>query len=153
MTNNYILRRIRYTFDFNYSKMVAIFALGNRIVAREEVDGWLKKEDNSAYKECTDMQLAIFLNGFICYHRGRRKGEQPKPEAHLTNNIILVKLKIALSLKTEDILEILNLSNCSISVHELSALFRKPGNRKYRECKDQILRNFLNGMEIKYRKN
>ena len=71
----------------------------------------------------------------------------------MTNNIVFTKLKIALNLKAEDILEILVLVDFKLSKHELSALFRKPGNRHYRECKDQILRNFLKGLQLKYRNN
>jgi uncharacterized protein YehS (DUF1456 family) len=47
--------------------------------------------------------------------------------------------------------EILELAEFRLSKHELSAFFRKPGHKHYRECKDQILRNFLQGMQIKYR--
>jgi uncharacterized protein YehS (DUF1456 family) len=64
-----------------------------------------------------------------------------------------MKLKIALNLKAEDVLEILELAEFRISKHELSAFFRKPGHKHYRECKDQILRNFLQGMQLKYRGN
>ncbi|MGB1018964.1 MAG: DUF1456 family protein, partial [Chitinophagales bacterium] len=38
------------------------------------------------------------------------------------------------------------------SKHELSAFFRKPDQKQYRQCKDQFLRNFLYGMELKYKK-
>ncbi len=62
-----------------------------------------------------------------------------------------MKLKIALNLKAEDVLDILELADFRISKHELSALFRRPGHKHYRECKDQILRNFLTGMQLKYR--
>jgi len=75
----------------------------------------------------------------------------PEPEQRLTNNIIFRKLKIALNLKAEDILEIMKLAGIRISKHELSAFFRKPDHKNYRECKDQILRNFLKGVQIKYR--
>ena len=43
MTNNDILRRIRYTFDFNDSKMIAVFKLADYQVAREQISDWLKK--------------------------------------------------------------------------------------------------------------
>ncbi|MFK7899908.1 MAG: DUF1456 family protein, partial [Cyclobacteriaceae bacterium] len=49
-------------------------------------------------------------------------------------------------------LAILDLANLRVSKHELSAFFRKPGQSQYRLCKDQILRNFLHGMQMKYRK-
>ncbi len=153
MTNNDILRRIRYTFNFKDLKMVAIFALADHQVTREQISNWLRKDDDEAFQECSDTQLAIFLNGFINDRRGRKEGPQPNPEQNLTNNIILRKIKIALDLQADDILKILNLVNVNISKHELSAFFRKPGHKHYRDCLDQILRNFMNGMQLKYRDN
>ena len=47
--------------------------------------------------------------------------------------------------------DLLKLAGLEISKHELSAFFRKPGQNQYRECKDQVLRNFLSGMGMKYR--
>lgn len=62
-----------------------------------------------------------------------------------------MKLKIALNLKAEDVLEIMALADLKISKHELSAFFRKPAHKHFRECQNQILRNFLKGMQLKYR--
>jgi len=151
MTNNDILRRIRYIFDFDDSKMIAVFGQADHQVSREQISVWLKKDDDPAYQACSDTQLAIFLNGLINDIRGRKEGAQAEPEKRLTNNIILKKLKIALNLQAEDVLEILQLAGFQLSKHELSAFFRKPGHKHYRECKDQILRNFLQGMQLKYR--
>lgn len=153
MTNNDILRRIRYIFDLSDSKMIAIFKQADYEATREQISDWLKKDDDPAFKECSDTQLAIFLNGWINEKRGKREGAQPEPEKRLTNNIVFMKLRIALDLKAEDILEIMALANLCISKHELSAFFRKPGHKHYRECKDQILRNFLKGVQLKYRAN
>lgn len=151
MNNNDVLRRIRYAFDFSDSKMIAIFESADYPVTREQISAWLKKDDDPAFLKCSDAQLAIFLNGFINVRRGKKEGQQPKPEQRLTNNIIFRKLKIALDLKAEDILEILSLSDVRISKHELSAFFRKPDHKHYRVCKDQILRNFIYGVQQKYR--
>ena len=153
MTNNDILRRIRYTFDIDDSKMIAIFSLAEFRVTREQISDWLKKEDDPAYKNCSDNTLAIFLNGLIIDKRGKKDGPQPKPEKRLNNNMIFMKLKIALNLKADDVLEIMNLADLRISKHELSAFFRRPDHKHYRDCKDQILRNFLHGMQLKYRPN
>jgi len=151
VTNNDILRRIRYTFDFDDAKMIAIFGLADHQVTREQLSDWLKKDDDSAFQECGDVHLAIFLNGLIIDRRGKKEGAQTEPEHPLTNNIIFRKLKIALDLQAEDILAILNLADMHISKHELSAFFRKPGHKHYRECQDQVFRNFLNGLQLKYR--
>ena len=151
MTNNDVLRRIRYIFDFNDTKMIAVFGSADHQVTRAEISDWLKKDNDPAYQKCSDALLAIFLNGLINDKRGRKEGEQPEPEQRLNNNIVFMKLKIALNLKAEDVLQIMDLANFSISKGELSSFFRRPGHKHYRECKDQILRNFLKGMQLKYR--
>ncbi len=150
MTNNDILRRLRYIFNFGDSKMIAVFALADHQVTRGQISNWLKKDDDPAYQECNDTLLAIFLNGLINDKRGKKEGPQPEPEQRLTNNIIFRKLRIALNLKAEDILEIMDLADLRISKHELSAFFRRPDHKHYRDCKDQILRNFLKGVQLKY---
>lgn len=151
MDNNDILRRIRYTLDLNDTKMISIFSLADYAVTREQISDWLKKDEDPAMKKINDITLATFLNGLIIDRRGKKEGPQPVPEKRLTNNIVFTKLKIAMNLKAEDILEILNLSGVTISKHELSAFFRKPDHKHYRECKDQILRNFIHGLQLKYR--
>ncbi|WP_420745728.1 DUF1456 family protein [Photobacterium damselae] len=151
MTNNDILRRIRYTFDFKDKAMVDIFAQAEVTVTEEQVVSWLEREDDSAYIKMSDSELASFLNGLINLKRGKREGEQPEPESRLTNNMVFQKLRIALNLKAEEILEVLELANFRLSKHELSAFFRKPENKHYRECKDQILRNFLLGVQLQLR--
>ena len=151
MTNNDILRRIRYILDLSDSQMISIFSLADHPVTREQISAWLKKDDDPAYQKCSDTKLAIFLNGLINDKRGKKEGLQPEPEKRLTNNIIFVKLKIALNLKADDICEIMALANFPVGKHELSAFFRRPDHKHYRECKDQILRNFLKGVQLKYR--
>ncbi len=151
MTNNDILRRIRYIFDLSDSKMIDVFGLADLQVTRSQISDWLKKEDDPAFQECSDALLAVFLNGLINDKRGKKEGPKPSPEQVLTNNIIFRKLRIALDLKTDDIIEIMGLTDVRISKHELSAFFRKPDNRHYRGCKDQVLRNFLKGVQKKYR--
>lgn len=151
MTNNDILRRIRYTFDYNDTKMIDLFKQADLEVSRAEISDWLKKDDDTDYKDLTDIQLATFLNGLINDKRGKKDGPQPEAEKRLSNNIIFRKLKIALNLQADDILEILAIAELRISNHELSAFFRKKGHKHYRQCQDQVLRNFLSGMQQKYR--
>lgn len=153
MINNDILRRIRYIFDFSDSQMVALFALAETAVSQAELIDWLRKEEDPAFKGMNDIQLAGFLNGLIIEKRGKKEGPQAPLERQLNNNIIFNKLKIALELKAEDVLDIMQLAGFRISKHELSAFFRKPDHKHYRECKDQILRNFLKGLQVKYRGN
>ena len=104
MTNSDILRRLRYVFDFSDLKMIALFKLADYDVQQTEICNWLRKDDDPLLVEITDKELAIFLNGLIIERRGKRDGPQPEPEDPLSNNMILRKLKIALDLKTDDML-------------------------------------------------
>lgn len=151
MNNNDIIRRLRYTFDFNDSTMIKLFKNGGKSVNREEISAWLKKDDDENQVKLYDIDLATFLNGFIVDKRGKREGPIPKPEKTLINNLIFRKLKIALNLIDQDIVDILALVDMRFSKHEINAFFRKPTQSQYRLCKDQILRNFLHGLQLKYR--
>ena len=153
MNYNDILRRVRYTFDFNDDRMIKLFALGGHEVTRAQISDWLKKEDDPAYVETDDLILAIFLNGLIIDRRGKKDGVELIPEKRLNNNIIFRKFKIALNLKDDDIVKIFKLVDLRVSKHEISALLRNPKQNQYRQCKDQFLRNFLHGMQVKYRDN
>ena len=153
MTNNDTLRRLRYTFDLSDQQMIDIFALAGKKVERAEVVNWLKKDDDPYFKSIYDKDLAYFLNGFIILKRGKREGPLPIAEKTLSNNLVMKKLKIALNLKTEDIIDILDLANLRVGKHEITALFRKPTQSQFRLCKDQFLRNFLHGLQIRYKQD
>ena len=112
----------------------------------------------SANTECTKSELVCFLNGFIIFKRGQ---QEQKPEQHAKdksaiakniNNILLKKLKIALSLTSEDMLNIFECAEVIVTKMELSALFRTEGHKNYRKCGDDIAIGFLKGLAIKYSK-
>lgn len=153
VTNNDVLRRLRYTFNFNDQKMIDLFNLAKLTVSREQISYWLKKEDDPQVVNCTDVQLATFLNGLIIDKRGARDGETPPAEKRMNNNLVLNKLKIALALRAEDVLDMMSTSGIRMTKPELSAFFRKPDHKHYRECKDQFLRNFIQAIDTKYHVN
>lgn len=151
MTYNDILVRLRYTFDYTDAELVTIFAAAEHAVTKDQIKNWLSSEENPSYVPLTDNDLAHFLNGLINHRRGKRPGPQPVAEKRLNNNLIVTKLKIALNLKGEDIINLLDLADFRLSNHELSAFFRKPDNRHYRVLNDQVLRYFLRGLQMKFR--
>lgn len=151
MDNNDILRRIRFSFDFNDDKMIRLFELGGYVVTRSDVSDWLKKEEDEAFDPLSDHMLAVFLNGLIVDRRGEKEGGLPEPEEWLNNNMVLRKLKIALDLKSDDILAMYQSIDKPISAHELSAFLRNPKQHQYRPCNDQYLRHFLMGIQKKYK--
>lgn len=66
----------------------------------------------------------------------------------MTNNDIMKKLRVALHLRNDQIIEIMKLVDFNVSASELGAIFRKEDHDNYKECGDQFLRNFLNGLII-----
>ena len=151
MTNNDCLRRIRYILDLSDSQMMNIFTQANQDVTRAEVSAWLKKDDDPDFVKCRDITFATFLNGLIIEKRGKKEGTQAEPEHRLNNNIIFMKLKIAFNLQAEAIVSILALADLRVSKSELSAFFRRPDHKHFRKCQDQILRNFLKGLQLQHR--
>ena len=153
MTNNDVLRRIRYTLDLDDADVIRIFSLGNLEVTRSQISAWLKKDDAEDFERCKDVEFAAFLNGLIVDKRGPRDGPAHENEQKLNNNQVFAKLRIAFNLRADEVLELLASGGLKLSKHELSAFFRKPAHKHWRECKDQCLRSFLKGLQAKYREN
>lgn len=147
MTNNDILRRLRYALNLPDGLAVKIFALGGKDASPAELALWMTKEDEPGHTPCRDEVLGAFLDGFITLRRGPRPEGSPTPVAErLTNNLILKKLRIALAWQEEEVLAALATGGMTVSKNELSALFRKPGQKNFKPCGDQLLRAFLTGM-------
>ncbi|MDR6120497.1 uncharacterized protein YehS (DUF1456 family) [Bacillus sp. SLBN-46] len=165
MENNDILIRLRYALDIKNTDMVEIFKLGGVEVTKEEVLKILtKSNDDVDYEEdneedvikCNNKMFESFLNGLITFKRGRQEPKPGQPDRpqfskESVNNILLKKLKIALSLTSEDMIDILDSAGITITKGELSALLRKVGHKNYKECGDKYARNFLKGLAIQYR--
>lgn len=66
----------------------------------------------------------------------------------MSNNDIMKKLRVALSLNSDQIIEICKLVNFTVTKSELGDIFRNEDHPNYKKCGDQILRNFLNGLVI-----
>jgi uncharacterized protein YehS (DUF1456 family) len=156
MYKNDILRRLRYALNISNSAMAGIFKLAGHDISESAILAILKKEGEEGYVECSDTELELFLDGLIIQNRGKKETADSeliiKSELLLTNNIILKKLRIALDFKENDMLEMFKLSEFEITKPELTALFRRKGHKNYKVCGDQIMKNFLQGLTIYYRK-
>lgn len=164
MNNNDILIRLRYALDIKDTDMIEIFKLGGVTVTREELKKLLIKPDSTTTADntgmaCDNHRLESFLNGMIIFKRGKKEqkpGEKENQEFIIkdsrgVNNVMLKKVKIALSLTSDDMLQIFKNVGIDLSNSELSAVLRKEGQRNYKECQDRYARNFLKGLSMKYR--
>jgi len=146
MGYNHVLRKLRYAFDYSGPQMIEIFNNVNIDVSLEQVDAWLMKEHLDGFAEISNADMNSFLDGFIIKHRGKKDGQEIERNDFLDNNLVFRKVKIALSLKDTDIVELLSLSKFVMSKSEINAFFRNPEHGKYRRCQDQVLRVFLQGV-------
>ena len=148
MTNNDSLRRLRYALDLTDTQMVAVFGLGGQTVTEAQVCAFMISEEDEGAAMCTDAIFGGFLDGLIIDRRGPPPAGRvaPPPSQKLTNNTKLKKLRIALNLHEDAMLSILLAGGHPLSRGELTALFRKPQHKHYRECGDQVLRKFLSGL-------
>ncbi|PHH98303.1 DUF1456 family protein [Fusobacterium polymorphum] len=155
MTNNDFLRRLRYALNIKDNVMVQIFKKGNIVLTREDVVDYLKKDIDEGFKKLNNNDLIAFLDGLIIQKRGKREDGTPIPQVKVTknnlNNILLRKLRIALSFKSYDMIKIFKLGGIEISEGELSALFRSEDHKNYKECGDKYIRVFLKGLTEFYR--
>ena len=167
MDNNDILIRLRYALDIKNKDMIEIFKLGGMEFSKEEILLILTKTkddydeiDYDNYGEenikCDNVMMESFLNGFVTFKRGKQEPKPGQPErpaitGERVNNLLLKKLKIALELTSEDMLEIFDSTGIKVTKAELGALLRKEGHKNYKECGDKFARNFLKGLAIKHR--
>lgn len=151
MTNNDLLRRLRYALNLNGETIAELCTSAGHEIRPIDVLKLLKKEEETGFVACDDTVMGAFLDGLIISRRG---AHDPKPGLAkttgmaLNNNLILRKLRIALELNDEAMLAILGKAGVRLSKSELSAMFRAEGHRNYKPCGDQILRNFIRGLTL-----
>lgn len=150
MDNNYIFYKLRKTFQWNEEKLGDLFRSVEYNVPPPELFAWMKQEEYEGFKAMPDEALAALLNAFIVDRRGLKDGQLPEIEDKLNNNLIFRKLRIALNLKDDEIIDIMKLADMRIGKAELGSFFRDPKHHNFRHCKDQFLRNFIRGLHFKY---
>lgn len=137
MLSNDILRSVRYILKVNNNDLVRILALGNVEVIAEQIVVWLRKEDEEGFQRCSDIVLSLFFNGLIYEKRGKDEFVSVlESERRINNNIVLKKLRIAFSLKIDDILVIFIEQQFRVSMSEIIAMMRVSDYKNFRECGD-----------------
>lgn len=156
MDSNELNRRVRYALSLDDADVVDIMRMSVYKPNAEQVASWRLKEGEPGFIACPPDAAHTFLDGLIIRNRGAREDDatasgqtQSKPEAQrkfIDNNEALKQLRIALSLKTNEVHELIVLGGGKLTNSEVNALFRKPDARNYRRCGDQVLRWFLVGL-------
>lgn len=150
MLNNDILRSLRYILQTNNQELIRLLKLAEADATPEQMVAWLHKEEEDGFQRCPDIILSCLLNGLIYHKRGKDESAPPLAvERRVNNNVVLKKLRIAFSLKTDDILAIITAQQFRVSMPEITAMMRAPDHKNFRECGDQFMRYFLRGLAAK----
>lgn len=145
MTNNYTLKSIMTAIDLDKVAVLKAYKLVDKKITQDDVDDILRDEDDEKFILLSDEGFELFLNGLIAYKRGPSDKKAKKQKIYFSNNIVLKKLKIALDLKDEDIVQIFANDGLEITKSQLSAYFRRDGHINYRKCSDILLKRFIKG--------
>ena len=154
MKNTKILMKISDALDFEAADLVRIFKLDQIEMSEAEAELLLLGESEKPLKY---EKLESFLNGLIVLFRGEKplKDGQEKRQPTLVedpksiNNVVLKKMKIALSLSSEDMLELFKSVQVEISKDKLTTLFRKESHKNYKYCRDVYVIGFLKAVSEK----
>lgn len=158
------------------SQTSRIIKLGGGTTTTAQAARFRAKETDAEFSPCGSDVITWFLDGLIIDRRGPRVNEAPSPwpdrsknaqtenskvtkqvskgknaglvsePDRMDNNVVLKQLRIALSLRSDDVHAILQAGGSAMSSSEAGALFRRPDARNYRPCGDQVLRQFIAGL-------
>lgn len=145
MTNNFILTSIMDALDLDKVDVLKAYRLVDKKITQDDVEDILREAKDEKFILLSDEGFELFLNGLIVYKRGPSDKKAKKQKIYFSNNIILKKLKIALDLKDEDIIQIFANDGLEITKSQLTAYFRRDGHANYRKCSDALLKRFING--------
>ena len=151
MNTNDILYKIQKALSLSSDDMLKAYELEAYKMEPEHLDSLLSKRQDKGYKVCSFEELGVFLDGLVTLKRGPSPKKSDSNEAvELTNNLILKKLRIALELKEAETEIIFSLGEAELSKQQLASLFRKEGHKNFKECSDELLMAFLDGLDEFY---
>ncbi len=151
MNTNDILYKIQKALNLSQDEMIEAYKLAEYNMDTAHLNSLLKRRQDKDSKLCSYEELGVFLDGFVILKRGPSPKKKNDDEVvELTNNLILKKLRIALELKEAETEIIFSLADIELSKQQLASLFRKEGHKNFKECSDELLMAFLDGLDEFY---
>lgn len=145
MQNNETLRRIAAALPLSDEDMVRLVDLAGLTERLPAPAGLLLDPDTAGHVPCDDASLLTLLDALIVLRRGSSGGKPPVLSA-ATNNVVLKKLRIALDLRDQDMLDLFERAGVHMRRSQLGALFRAETNKHFQACSDGHLLCFLTAL-------
>jgi len=151
ISTNEILYRIQKALNLTSEEMLEAYKLVEYKMEASHLESLLKRSQDDGFSVASYEELGLFLDGLVTLKRGPSPKKANEDEAvELTNNLILKKLRIALELKEAETEIIFGLADVELSKQQLASLFRKEGHKNFKECSDELLMAFLDGLDEFY---
>lgn len=148
---NEVLYRIQKALNLTTDEMLKAYELEAYDMETSHLTSLLKRHQEPDFIPASYEELGVFLDGLVTLKRGPSPRKSNEDEAvELTNNLILKKLRIAMELKEPEIEIIFGLADVELTKQQLSSLFRKEDHKNFRECSDELLMAFLEGLDEFY---
>lgn len=131
--------------------MIEAYSLAGYKMDSTHLDSLIKRRQDEGSVLCSYEELGVFLDGLVLLKRGPSpKKANDDDIVDLTNNLILKKLRIALELKEAETEIIFSLGEAELTKQQLASLFRKEGHKNFKECSDELLMAFIDGLDEFY---
>lgn len=150
MDTNEIIYKIKKALSLSDTDILKAYELESYTMSTEHLASLLTKRQEKSFKECSFEELGVFLDGLVTLKRGPSPKKDEDAIVELTNNLILKKLRIALELKEPETEIVFGLGEVELSKQELKSLFRKAGHKNFKECSDELLMAFIDGLDEFY---
>jgi len=151
MQINDILFKLKTALSIDNVNMIKAYALAEYEMKEEHLENILKRRQDTGYEDATYEELGVFLDGLVLLKRGPSDKVTNEDETvALTNNLILKKVRVAMELKEAELVILFALGEVSLTKRQIGSLFRKEGGKNFKECSDEFLMAFLDGLDEFY---
>jgi len=151
MQINDILFKLTTALSIDNENMIKAYALAEYEMTQDRLEHILKRRQDNGYEEATYEELGVFLDGLVLLKRGPSdKVANADEVVALTNNLILKKVRVAMELKEAEMVILFALAEVTLTKRQIGSLFRKEGGKNFKECSDELLMAFLEGLNEFY---
>ena len=151
MQINDILFKLKTALSIDNESLIKAYALAEYEMKEERLNSILKRRQDKGYEDATYEELGVFLDGLVLLKRGPSdKVANDDEVVALTNNLILKKVRVAMELKEPELVILFALAEVSLTKRQIGSLFRKEGSKNFKECSDELLIKFLEGLDEFY---
>ncbi|CAA6817448.1 MAG: Unknown protein [uncultured Sulfurovum sp.] len=151
MQTNDILFKIKTALSLEDEQLIEAYKLADYEMTKDRLAHIMIRRQDEGFEEATFEELGVFLDGLVLLKRGPSDKIANEDEVvELTNNLILKKIRVAMELKEAELVILFALAEVTVTKRQIGSLFRKEGGKNFKACSDELLNDFLEGLNEFY---